>query len=667
MSATGRPDLAALPAPAAPDQRTLNGRDLALLVAGLAIALAPHALRAPVWLTLLTLALVGWRALAIGRPALLPPTGLLLVIVAAGMLGVWLEYRAIFGRTPGVMLLVMFSGLKALESRNQRDAAALVFLTWFLAITNFLYTQSIPTALGMLAAVAASVTALVVLAAPRRALRASLRTAAVLLGQAVPAALVLFLLFPRVQGPLWGLPQDAYTAMTGLSDSMAPGSLSQLTLSDAIAFRVDFQGEPPRRRALYWRGPVLWDFDGRTWRPGSPMPIELPQPRNGTKVEYSVLLEPHNRHWLFALESAALLPPRSRYLEDGQIVTQMPIRARMRYDMVSQVEADPAPDNDRRFLGRALRLPEGFNPRARALAEGWSRAGASDAQVLEQAIEHFRRERLQYTTEPRLLGRDSVDEFLFETREGFCEHFSSAFVFLMRAAGVPARVVTGYQGGDLNPVDQRFTVRQSDAHAWAEVYLAGRGWTRIDPTALSVPRRLDEGLARAISTVDALPLLLRPEMAWLRSLRYNWEALTHQWNLLVLGYNPERQRELMSWFGMRDAGWLELASTLLALLGGIMLALVAWMLLRLARPDPVQSAWIQFCRKLSARGLPRAPHEGPRDYAERAARGLPGAGDPIRRIAALYIALRYGRGGAKSAQDESVVQLRRMVRDLSFG
>ncbi|MCC6212069.1 MAG: DUF3488 domain-containing transglutaminase family protein [Burkholderiales bacterium] len=663
MSTPDRSDAAAPPAPPAPDRRALDGRDLALLAVGLAIALAPHALRAPAWLSLLTLALIGWRALAVTRPALLPKSVPLLAIAAAGMLGVWLEYRAIFGRTPGVMLLVMFSGLKALESRNQRDAAALVFLTWFLAITNFLYTQSIPTALGMLAAVAASVTALVVLAAPRRALRAGLRTAGVLLAQAVPAALMLFLLFPRVQGPLWGLPQDAYTAMTGLSDSMSPGSLSQLTLSDAIAFRVDFQGELPPRRTLYWRGPVLWDFDGRTWRPGAPMPTELPQPRNGAKVEYSVLLEPHNRHWLFALESAALLPPRSRYLEDGQIVTLAPIRARMRYDMVSRVEADPAPENDRRFLRRALRLPEGFNPRARALAEGWSRSGASDAQVLERAIEYFGRERLQYTTEPRLLGRDSVDEFLFETREGFCEHFSSAFVFLMRAAGVPARVVTGYQGGDLNPVDQRFTVRQSDAHAWAEVFLAARGWTRIDPTALSVPRRLDEGLARAISTADALPLLLRPEMAWLRSVRYNWEALTHQWNLLVLGYNPERQRELMSWFGMRDAGWLELASTLLAVLGGFMLALAAWMLLRLARPDPVQAAWSRFCRKLGAQGVPRAPHEGPRDYAERAARDLPWARDPIERIAALYIALRYG--GSRSS--ESVMRLRRMVRELSFG
>jgi protein-glutamine gamma-glutamyltransferase len=649
--------------PLAPDQRPMEGRDLAMLAAGLAIVIAPHALRAPWWLTLLTAALIAWRVAALGNRSLLPSTGLLMAIVAAGMLGIWLEYRAIFGRTPGIMLLVMFSGLKMLESRNQRDAAALAFLTWFLAITNFLYTQSIPTALGMLAAVFTSVAALVGLAAPRRALRANLRTATLLLGQAVPAALVLFLLFPRVQGPLWGLPQDAYSAMSGLSDSMAPGDLSQLMLSDAIAFRVDFRGEPPPRRTLYWRGPVLWDFDGRSWRLGSPAIAELPEPLGGTRIEYSVLLEPHNRNWLFALEAAAMLPPRTRYLDDGQIVALTPIRARMSYDMVSRVEADPVAAEDDSAITRALRLPQGFNPRARALAESWRTASATDAQVLAHAIGHFRVERLQYTTEPRLLGRDSVDEFLFDSREGFCEHFSSAFVFLMRAAGVPARVVTGYQGGDLNPVDGRFTVRQSDAHAWAEVYLRGRGWIRVDPTVQSVPRRLDDGMARSIAGAGALPLILRPEMAWLRSLRYNWEALTHQWNLLVLGYNPERQRELMSWLGMRDADWLELASTLMAVLGGFVLLLFAWMLRRFTRPDPVQAAWRQFCRKLGARGVARASHEGPRDYAERAARNLPSAAEAIRRIAALYIALRYGA----SAPAESVVQLRRMIKELSFG
>jgi transglutaminase-like putative cysteine protease len=649
--------------PLAPAVRAISGRDLLVLLAGLAIVVLPHALRAPWWLTLLALALYAWRVAGLYDRIPLPSTWIILVIAALASAGVWLEYRAIFGRTPGIMLLMLFSGLKVLESRNQRDAAAVVFLTWFLAITNFLYTQSIPTALGMCAAVAASVVALVGFAAPRRAPRANLRTARLLLAQAVPAALALFLLFPRVQGPLWGLPQDAYAGMTGLTDSMTPGSLSQLALSDAIAFRVEFQGEAPRRRALYWRGPVLYDFDGRTWRQGSPGFANLQPPSGGTRLEYSVLLEPHNRNWLFALETAASLPERSRYLDDGEIVSLAPVRSRIRYEMASVVEGLPSAAEASYNLRRALRLPPGFNPRARALAGEWRSASTDDAGVLARAIAYFRRERLQYTTEPPLLGRDSVDEFLFVTRQGFCEHFSSAFVFLLRAAGVPARVVTGYQGGDLNPVDGKFTVRQSDAHAWSEVFLAGRGWIRVDPTALSVPGRVDDGLARSVPASDPLPLLMHSELEWLRGLRNDLEALTSQWDLLVLGYNPERQRRLMSWLGVHDADWLELTSTLLAALGIFVLGLFAWMLRRLVRPDPVQKAWNLFCRKLGAKGVARSPQEGPLDYSERAARNLPAAGETIRRIAALYIGLRYG-GNASPAE---VVELRRMVRELQVG
>jgi transglutaminase-like putative cysteine protease len=653
--------------PFSPELRPVGAHDLTLLVLGLAIVVAPHAMRAPWWLTLLTALLYAWRWLALRTPAILPSRWLLLVVAMVAMFGVWLEYRAIFGRTPGIVLLVLFSGLKLLEMRNQRDAVAVVYLSWFLVITNFLYSQSIPTAVAMCAALALTTWTLVGFSAPARAPRANLRSAGLLLAQAIPAALILFVLFPRVQGPLWGLPQDAYSGMSGLSDSMAPGNLSQLTMSDAVAFRVDFQGEIPPRRALYWRGPVLWDFDGRTWRIGSPGFAPPPPPRAGDgagRIEYSVILEPHNRNWLFAIETAALVPERARMLDDGQIVTVAPVRARMRYEMASVIDAPPEQRAEPWQLRRALRLPEGYNARSTALARSWRReaggGAADDGAILQRAIEFIRGSQLVYTLEPPLLGQDSVDEFLFQTKAGFCEHFSSAFVFLMRAAGVPARVVTGYQGGDLNPVDGRVTVRQSEAHAWSEVFLAGRGWIRIDPTALAAPGRLEAGLARAVRAAQELPFLMRPELQWLRSIRYNWEALTHQWNLWVLGYNPERQRELMSLFGMRDTDWRGLAAALMTVLGSLVVALLVWSLRRHARPDPVKLAWLAFCRKLDRKGVPRAPHEGPRDFAERAASRLPSAGEAIRHIAALYIALRYGSDSAAA----QVTELRRRVREF---
>jgi transglutaminase-like putative cysteine protease len=382
----------------------------------------------------------------------------------------------------------------------------------------------------------------------------------------------------------------------------------------------------------------------------------------GASYHYSVTLEPHNRYWLFALETAASLPERSRMTFDGQVFSNTPVRNRLRYDMVSIVNPDRDPRENRSTLNRALRLPPEYNKRTLALAQEWRRTGGTDADMLNRALDFLRNGRYTYTLEPPLLGTNSVDEFLFETKAGFCEHFASAFTVLMRAAGVPARVVTGYQGGDPNPVDGKFTVRQSDAHAWSEVHIEGRGWIRVDPTALSVPGRVDDGLARSVAANAPLPLLLRPDLQWLRSLRYNWEALTHQWNLLVLGYNPERQRDFMAWLGRSNADWLELASTLLAVLGAFVGALMLWTFARFARPDPVQTAWAQFCRKLGGRGLERAPHEGPQAYAERAARNFPTVGDAIRHIGSLYIALRYGRGG----RPDEIAQLRRMVRELQF-
>jgi transglutaminase-like putative cysteine protease len=647
--------------PLAPEQRAVTARDLGWLIASLAVVVAPHALRAPWWLTLLTLCLYGWRVYFVLNRAPLPSRWFILGIALVAMLGVWFEQRTLFGRTSGILLLMMFSGLKLLETRTHRDAAVAAFLGFFLIITNFLYTQSIPTALVMFFAVFMLTASMVGFSAPQRPPRANLRTAGLLLAHAAPAALVLFLLFPRVQGPLWGLPQDAYAGISGLSDSMAPGNLSKLVLSDAIAFRAEFDGEPPPQRLLYWRGPVLWDFDGRTWKTGpAVLAPYTPPDAGGPRYKYGVMLEPHNREWLFALEAASSLPDRARFTPDGQVLSQYPVRSRIRYDMTSIATAQSRPDEIPGLLRRALRLPADFNPRATALAREWAAAGGSDADILARALAFMRAGRFLYTLEPPLLKEHSVDDFLFDTREGFCEHFSSAFVFLMRAAGVPARVIMGYQGGDVNPVDRIITVRQSEAHAWAEVFLRGRGWVRVDPTGASAPVRLDSGLARAMPDTSSLPFLWRPEFEWLRGMRHQWEAAAHKWNVWVLGYNPERQRDLLGFIGIPDADWRALTATLFTTLGLLTAALLAWSLRRLARPDPVQNAWRAFCRKLAERGLERRPQEGPRDYSIRAARAMPASRHAILRIGATYIGLRYGANvGA-----DRVKELRRLVREL---
>jgi protein-glutamine gamma-glutamyltransferase len=646
--------------PLAPELRTVAPRELAMLTASLLIVIAPHAPRAPWWLMLLTLCLYGWRGYFALNRRPLPARWLLLAVAAVAMLGVWIEYRTLFGRSAGIVLLVLFSGLKLLETQTHRDAAIAAFLGYFLIITNFLYTQSIPTALAMCAALFALTLTLTGISAPQRPVRDNARTAGLVLGQALPAALLLFLLFPRVQGPLWGLPQDAYSGLTGLSESMSPGNISRLAQSDAIAFRAEFDGESPPQRLRYWRGPVLWDFDGRTWSLGANRPVEFPAPSGGSMIyRYDVVLEPHNRTWLFSLETAASLPEGASMMADGQIIAAAPIRSRIRYAMASMPDGAQPPE-DRSALRRALRLPPDFNPRALALAREWRESSGSDSEIVARAIAFLREGDFGYTLEPLPLGHHSVDEFLFETRAGFCEYFSSAFAFLMRAAGVPARVVTGYQGGERNPVDQILTVRQSDAHAWNEVYLEGRGWVRVDPTAVAVPGRVNSGLVQALPRGELLPILLRTDMEWARALRHRWEALAHQWNVWVLGYNVQRQRDLMRMVGMGDADWRTLTAALFTLLGLLTLALLVWSLRGFPRADPVQKAWGRFCRKLAARGVERAPHEGPRDFAQRAARALPAARRAILGIGALYIALRYGSRLSAAGVEE----LRRKVREL---
>ena len=645
-----------------PANTPIQLRHLLWLLAGLVLVAAPHAERLPWWLNLIALMLLVWRIyLGVGERAL-PKKWLLTLFVAGGMFGVYFTYRTIFGRDSGVALLVLFLALKLLELERQRDAIVLILLAYFLALTNFFYSQTLATAGLMLASVLVNTASLAHLAAPQRALGANLKTAGVLLAQAGPVMLILFFLFPRVQGPLWGLPQDAYSGVTGLSDSMSPGLISRLSQSDAIAFRVKFEKDPPVRPQLYWRGPVFWHFDGRTWRAGDFRPFgQIKFEATGNPYDYEITLEPHNHNWLFALEMASKIPPNAGVTRDYVLISRMPVRNRVRYDMRSYTNFTTRGSDDSDELRPGLQLPPGFNPRARRLAEEWAQGANSDTAIVQKALSYFREQGFVYTLEPPLLGRHTVDEFLFGSKSGFCEHYASSFVFLLRAAGVPARVVTGYQGGDINPVDGYMVVRQSDAHAWSEVWLKGRGWVRFDPTAAASPVRVESGVAAAVPATDPLPLMARTTLIWLRDARHNWDALANKWNQLVLGYNPERQREFLTRVGMSEPSWENMALTLFWGVGGLLALLTAWLLRRMRTIDPVQRLWLRFCNKLGKKGSPRSPSEGPADFVARAAGRYPGKAEPIRAIGERYIALRYG----ERADPRMLAELRALVREFS--
>lgn len=639
----------------------LPPRHIGWLLLALTMVTAPHVERLPWWSTLLVVMLFAWRVYIMLNALPLPRKWLLLLIAAGAMGGIYLSYGRILGRDSGVTLLVIMLALKLLEMAALRDAMILIFIGYFLVITNFLYSQSIPVALYMLCAVWIVTATMIGFQYRIRqpGYVHQLRSAGMMLLQAAPLMLALFVLFPRVQGPIWGMPQDAYSGMTGLSDEMSPGSVSKLLLSDAIAFRVGFESRIPAINQLYWRGPVLWDFDGYTWTaPRVPYLARREYQPLGTVVEYTVTIEPHSRRWLFALDLPARVPPRSQMTSDFQLLYQTAVNNRIRYDMASYLSYRDNTEPGRLVLQRALALPPNSNLRSVGLA-GKMRGEAPDERAYITAVlDMFRSQNFYYTTTPPLLGDDPVDEFLFSTRAGFCEHFASSFALLMRAAGIPARIVTGYQGGEINTVGNYLTVRQADAHAWVEVWLRDEGWVRVDPTAAVSPARVEAGVAAAVPQSEALSLL-RGEYAWLRQARMTWDSLANSWNQIVLGYTQDRQRQLMRRVGIDNATWQHLATILFLVTGAITLALAALMLhkLKTLRPDPVSAAYARFCERLARSGVARHPSEGPDAFRKRASAARPELAQAIGSISELYIRLRYG----EAVHVADALQLQRAV------
>jgi transglutaminase-like putative cysteine protease len=657
-----------------------------MLLASLAVVLAPHALRLPAWLTVLVALFIGWRigVMRAGlhgttqgsrqgwwRRGLAPPPRLLMIVmVSAASIGVFLQYGTLFGREPGVALLSLMIAMKLLELRSLRDATVLVFLAYFLVITNFLYSQTLPTAFLMLVAVLLITATMISFHQREPRFRQTVSLAAQLLVQAVPLMIVLFLFFPRLPGPLWGLPRDAGHGVTGLSDSMSPGSFSQLSASADVAFRVEFRDAMPRTGDLYWRGPVFWQFDGRIWSIGSGPPGPTPPPTIralSEPVAYTVTLEPHHERWLLALDMPTALPPDTRLSSEFVLLANGQVRNRVRYEGRAAIDYRANENETEANLRRALQLPSGLNPRTLALAAALRAEGLSSGQIVERVLDRFRSEPFFYTTSPPLLdSRDAVDQFLFESRRGFCEHYASAFTVLMRAAGVPARVVTGYQGGVVNPVGNYLVVRQAEAHAWSEVWLPGRGWVRVDPTAAVSPLRVESGIAASIAQDDPLPMMVRGSLPMLSRAGFAVDAVANAWNQWVLSYNTQRQQQFLRNLGIDSSDWKTLSMLLLAgaCAATLLAALFSLRTLLPGREDPVARAWERLCRKLARAGLARLPGEGPTDFARRVAIARPDLAAPVTDIADRYVRLRYRPPGPGQTDAAGATDLQRRIRML---
>lgn len=639
-----------------------DSRDTLFLLLVIVWTMLPHATHLPGWCVALTLLMLVWRALlALGNAPLPSRWALAAVLVTAGVLTLWTE-RSLFGKEAGVTMLVVLMALKTLELRARRDAIVVFFLGFFLVLTNFLYSQSLPAALAMLLSVWGLLTALVLAHMPvgKPPLRQAGAVAARAAALGVPLMVVLFLLFPRF-GPLWGMPHDA-AGKTGLSGSMRLGGVAELANDDEIALRIRFADRVPPPEAMYFRGPVLSRFDGREWTRAAA--ANALAPRQGTPVQlfgrplrYEITLEPSRLALLPLLELTPDQPDTAPRIEgmaawlraDLQWQTDRPLAERVRFETAAWLLHRHGPREASLALREYVELPPDHNPRTLEWAAALRRQpglAQADARTLAATLlDHVRRAGFVYTLEPGPYGKHAVDEFWLDRKLGFCEHFAASMVVVLRALDVPARVVTGYQGTDPRPQDGYYIVRNSNAHAWVEYWQAGEGWIRADPTAAVAPERIMRGVslsprpgvvAGAIGSVS-------PQL--LARLRGAFEVVNNRWNQWVMNYSRAQQFRLLEDLGVQAPTWHDLAYALLALLCVGSLAGAGWALWDRHRQDPWQRLQERIRARLSLLQVSVQPHEPPRTRAQRVRERLGAKGEEIAAALEALDRSRYARPG----------------------
>jgi len=640
----------------------ISRASLVWLLVAQTLVMLPFWFHVPPWMVGLWLGCTVWRIQVYRMRARFPGRlmELLLLLVTIG--GIWLSRSSLIGLDAGAVLLVAMFILKLVETRTRRDALVLIFLGLFCVAVAYLFEDSLPWAFYSLAPVGALLAALVGLqqGSTTRPLR-TLRLSMTLLLQALPLMLLLFLFFPRI-APLWSLPLAIDKVQSGLSESMSPGDVAELGRSAELAFRASFDGPMPPRRDLYWRALTLEQFDGRRWSQ-APSVNYSPAPKwqaIGESWRYNIILQASGKPWLPALDVARTDQVDVHQLADYRVQRLRPVQQVFLYRAESWPQVVRDPQLNERARRQALQLPAQGDPRSRQWAARLRQTYPQPQALVAAVLKHFHDEPYYYTLKPPTLGTDSIDGFLFDSRQGFCAHYAGAMVYVLRAAGIPARMVAGYQGWELNPAGNFLTVRQYDAHAWVEYWQEGQGWRSVDPTYAVAPQRIDQGLEQALAAdedmLGASPLspLRYQHLTWLNDLRQGWDNLNYGWQRWVLGYQGDQQLQLLGrWFGDLTAWVLPVGLVLI-------LGLLSLLLLRPWRntSDPSLRVFAAFEKLLRRRGLVREPGEGPQAFGERAARALPRQAENINAFVQSFVAQRYAE------QTPSMDALQQRLRSL---
>jgi transglutaminase-like putative cysteine protease len=630
----------------------------------LTFSVLPHLQFLPTWVTATFIGCCAWRLLVERRRWRLPPAWPRIVLALACFIGVLASYESVSGVGPGSALLAVMAALKLLETRQRRDQFVLLFISIFLIMSSLLREQFLWSFPYLIAGVLFTMTAWLRMSDSRSVpVRQSLGTGARLIAYSAPLMIAMWIFFPRIATPFWAVPIDTSSATSGLSDSMSPGDISNLSLSNAVAFRVNFDGEVPPPSKRYWRGLVLHRFNGRTWTGNDPS-IGSGARREieyvGEPISYQVTMEPTRQHWIFALDIPYEVDlDRTFMAAQQQLARMQPVDQRLIFRAVSYPEFRLSTELSRTAKDYYTRVPKNTNTRTLALATEMRAAAGSDEKFINDVLRKFNQEEFYYTLEPPPLGSNPVDRFLFDSKRGFCEHYASAFAVMMRGAGIPSRIVLGYQGGEVNPMGDYMIVRQADAHAWTEVWLADRGWYRIDPTAAVAPQRIDEGRYGAMLDGIGASWGLNAPSEWLYQMTMTWDAMNTKWNEWILAYGPDNQGRFMEWLGMKDPDWRKMMLTLVIVLAAL-ISIISILLVLRYRPPAKDKAARLYQQFTKVTGISPERGETPLDYAMRISEQRRDFSLPAQRITELYLDARYGTAEAASMQ-----QLQAAVSEFS--
>jgi len=668
--------------------------DALLLIFTCTIVLLPFAEHSPLWINSMAVLLIAWRVWITLRGQEMPKKWLLILITGALVAGVYLHFHTWFGKEVGIAFLIVLACLKMLEMHARRDAVAVIFVCYFLLVGQLLYSQSLLAALYLLLCICLLISTQ--LAFQYHQLTPSLwkrlTSGFRIVGLAIPLALILFLLFPRFQGPLWGKQQNNLSGVTGLSDTMEPGVVADLALSDQIAFRVRFPGPngnlpSPSAPQLYWRAIVLDTYDGKRWSASKSRPKKEPvAPAQGLAVTQEIIMEPNNQRWLFGLDRPSAINDANVMINNGtglishlteywEMRSNDPIQDRIRYTVTSNLSnttniTTPPPlslSGRTEIEQKSLQLPAGFNPLTLQWVGQLRQQSSDPTELAKLVLRYFREQPFRYTMSPPPLGTDQVDDFMFNTQAGFCEHYASAFVVIMRALGIPARVVTGYQGGEINPIDGLMTVRQSDAHAWAEIGIEPRGWIRVDPTGAVAPDRIERGLTGSFPNRNFAGLPDFTQQTWvsnlLKKIRSRWDATNSAWNLWILNYNLNKQKDLLSnLLGIQHPQAVQVGIAMMIAVSFVIAILSLLLLRKKTVQRPLDKLYADFCQHMRGQGYPRLSHEGPSDYSHRLQSVFHNKKALIEFLA-LYSRFKYGKGYNSNLQKSNqFVTLKKLLK-----